>query len=138
MANVAAAAAQVGDKLRADRCWSEALDVFEASNATAQAIAIGNAMHGVATRSQDFSDPLELRARILRLAEAGNPWVRFWRSRAWHTRPRSGDCGRRRARIGSELAQSPSELRVVPVAYERMRAGAEFYAGRERLLRALR
>jgi tetratricopeptide (TPR) repeat protein len=70
LTNLALAAGHVGDKLRADRCWSEALDLFEASGLTSQALAIARAMQSVALTTHDHSDPLGLRARVLAMAEA--------------------------------------------------------------------
>jgi len=68
LANMASAAAHVGDKLQADRFWSEALTTFESSGKLAQASAIVRAMQAIAIKTGDFSDPLEVRARFLRMA----------------------------------------------------------------------
>lgn len=72
LGNLGLAAAQLNDKLKADRCWNEALTWFESANDAAAAVRIVKAMQEVAIKTGDWSDPLELRARAFRLAEAAH------------------------------------------------------------------
>ena len=72
LGNLGLAAAQMGDKLKADRCWNEALTWFEGAKDAVAAVRIVKAMQEVAIKTGDWSDPLELRGRAFRLAEAAH------------------------------------------------------------------